>query len=681
MMQKDAEKEAKGEAFFFYEEIIGHTGPLSVASANWKGSTWNVRVKWEDGSETDEPLNSMIAQDPITCAVYAKKHKLLDTPGWTKLRKYARRTKVLERRLKQAKLKTRRRGPRFKFGVQVPNDWKEARKLQETSGHTKWTDAERVEIAQIGDYNTLRDEGIHGSTKLPEGYQRIRVHMVYDIKHDGRYKARLVAGGHMTDVVNEDAYSGVVSLKSMRLAMLVGTLNGLECMVGDIGNAYLESYTNEKVYFIAGPEFGPLEGHTMVIVKALYGLRTSATRWAERLADVLRAEGFTPSLADENLWIRDAGDVYEYVCVYVDDLMALMKDPASFFQRLSDPNIHNFKLKGVGPPEYHLGGDFGKDPDGTVWLGSKTYVSKMLKNYERHFGGLPRTQSAPLADGDHPELDQSALLDEEGRSLYMSLVGALQWAVTLGRFDIAYATMVVSRFRVEPRVGHMDRVKRIYGYLRKFNDAKIRFRTGIPPNESIFQEHKADWMNSIYGEREVEMFDGMPVPKGKQVRVTTFIDSGLHHCQVTGKASTGILQLVNQTPIDWESKKQATVETTTYGAEFVAARMGVDKTIDLVFALKAMGVPVEEPAWMLGDNQSVITSSVIPSSTLKKRWIALAYHRVRAAIAHRIIRFCHVDSANNASDFLTKALGHQKGWPLIQPLLFWKGNTMGKYGS
>ena len=68
------------------------------------------------------------------------------------------------------------------------------------------------------------------------------------------------------------SYSGVVSLRSIRLALVIGELNGLSPMVGDVGNAYLEAYTKEKVYFIACPEFGELAGHIMIISKALYGI-------------------------------------------------------------------------------------------------------------------------------------------------------------------------------------------------------------------------------------------------------------------------------------------------------------------------------------------------------------------------------------------------------------------------
>jgi hypothetical protein len=74
-------------------------------------------------------------------------------------------------------------------------------------------------------------------------------------------------------------YSGVVSLRGLRIVIFLSELNGLAIWATDIGNAYLEAITKEKLYIIAGPEFGPLHGHILVIRKALYGLRSSGKRW------------------------------------------------------------------------------------------------------------------------------------------------------------------------------------------------------------------------------------------------------------------------------------------------------------------------------------------------------------------------------------------------------------------
>ena len=104
---------------------------------------------------------------------------------------------------------------------------------------------------------------------------------------DGRQKARLVAGGHLTDAPTDSIYSGVVSLKGIRLVTFLAELNLLSTWTTDIENAYLEAKTKEKVYIVAGPEFNELENHLLIINKALYGLQSSGLRWHEKLADTL----------------------------------------------------------------------------------------------------------------------------------------------------------------------------------------------------------------------------------------------------------------------------------------------------------------------------------------------------------------------------------------------------------
>ena len=172
-------------------------------------------------------------------------------------------------------------------------------------------------------------------------------------------KGRLVVCRDLTPEPDEAVYSSVASLRSLHAILFISELNQLKLWQGDVGNAYLESYTQEN--FIAGPEFGPLQGHTMKIIKALYGLCSSGLSF-----------GFIHSFADPDVWMCDAGDCYEYIVVYVDDLIVAMKDPKEFFDQLQSPPV-NFKLKGVRPASYHLGSDLFHDDDGTLCFGSQTY--------------------------------------------------------------------------------------------------------------------------------------------------------------------------------------------------------------------------------------------------------------------------------------------------------------------
>ena len=99
----------------------------------------------------------------------------------------------------------------------------------------------RNEVNQIHEYETFNNLG--KGAPIPEGYKKIRVHFVFDVKHNGRHKARLVADGHLTSVLDDSVYSSVVSLRDLRLVVFAGEENGLTTWAADVGNAYLESYT------------------------------------------------------------------------------------------------------------------------------------------------------------------------------------------------------------------------------------------------------------------------------------------------------------------------------------------------------------------------------------------------------------------------------------------------------
>ena len=220
------------------------------------------------------------------------------------------------------------------------------------------------------------------------------------------------------------------------------------------------------MYITAGPEFGELEGHTRIISKALYGLRSSGARWHDRFADCITELGFFPCKSEPDIWMRKLGNIYEYVAVYVDDLAIAMKNPKDLVDILEGKP--KFKTKGTGPISFHLGMDFARDDDNTLCLSSSKYIEKLLKNYERMFGQQPKQNvSSPLEKRDHPETDTSEFLDAKGIQMYQSMIGALQWMVMIGRFDIITAVMTMSGFRVAPRKGHLERLQRIYGYLSK----------------------------------------------------------------------------------------------------------------------------------------------------------------------------------------------------------------------
>ncbi|KAG7358361.1 hypothetical protein IV203_014949 [Nitzschia inconspicua] len=293
------------------------------------------------------------------------------------------------------------------------------------------------------------------------------------------------------------------------------------------------------------------------------------------------------------------------------------------------------------------------------------------------FGSKPNVRVySPLEKGDHPELDTTPLLDPEGVQQYQSLVGSMQWAISLGRLDICTAITTLSSFNAVPRVGHLERAKRVVGYLNRFKDAAIRFRTGLPDMTDL-PSHASDWTYSVYGNVPEIIPQDIPPPLDKPIQLIHYVDANLYHDWTTGRSVTGILHFINQTPVAWFSKKQSTVETATYGSEFVAARTAVEQIIDIRTTLRYLGVPVSTSSMLFGDNEAVVNSSIDPNAKQHKRHTALSFHRVREAIASGMVKFCHVPGNINPADVLSKHWGHSDVWRQLQALLFWKGNTDG----
>ena len=217
----------------------------------------------------------------------------------------------------------------------------------------------------------------------------------------------------------------------------------------------------------------------------------------------------------------------------------------------------------------------------------------------------------------------------------------------------------MSRFRLAPKIGHFNRMQRLHGYLAKTKHFAIRYRTK-EPDYSHLPKHDMNGLVTVCVKVKEEIPKDIPKPLGKNVITTTFLDFNLLHDMVTGKSVTAVLHFVNTTPTDWFSKRQDTVETATYGSEFVPAKTATEQIMDLRNTLRYLGVPIMNKEYMFGDNKPVVTSSTIPQSILNKSHNMLSYHRVREAIAAKILEFHWCSSSQNRSDTLSKHWDYMK---------------------
>ena len=158
-IQKGTDAEEDPDSLFKFRDIVAHQGPLESTDPDHKGSKYNVMVEWESGEITYEPLALISKDDPITCAVYAKKHDLLDTTGWKHLKRYAKTSKRLIRAVKQSRIRQVRASARYQHGFQVPKYYNDAIRLDKENSNTHWQDAMDLELSQIHEYKVFKDTG------------------------------------------------------------------------------------------------------------------------------------------------------------------------------------------------------------------------------------------------------------------------------------------------------------------------------------------------------------------------------------------------------------------------------------------------------------------------------------------------------------------------------------------
>ena len=147
------------DGLYRFKCIKDHKGPYTSSDPEYNGSSYNLLIEWEPGEQTWEPLSNIIASHPYTCAVYAKEHNLLNTPGWKLLKKQARTARRLIRTLKKSKFRQARASRKYKHGWEVPRDYAHAQQLDIHNGNNKWKEAIDLEIEQIKEYQVFTDVG------------------------------------------------------------------------------------------------------------------------------------------------------------------------------------------------------------------------------------------------------------------------------------------------------------------------------------------------------------------------------------------------------------------------------------------------------------------------------------------------------------------------------------------
>ena len=438
-------------------------------------------------------------------------------------------------------------------------------------------------------------------------------------------------------------------------------------MGADIENAHLTAPCREKVWIKGGKEFGELEDCILIVERALYGLRSSGAAFRAFLAETLDDMGFKSSEADPDVWFRpavksDGEEYYEYVLCYVDDVLGISVDVEGLLKEIAKD--FKFKKDEIKPPDYYLGGKIErKELNGKkIWtVCSRDYAKLSLKNIEdraKKYGfEVPTKVTTPMSSNYSPELDKSFELDVGGITFYQEIMSILRWMVELGRVDIHTELSMLSSYQASPRVGHLEQALHIVAYIKKKPKLTLYFDPSLPQiDESMFTGDDADVFLDHYRDAKEQMPERMPQPRGRPVTMTAFVDASHAANKVTKRSHTGFIIFVNRAPIIWYSKKQNTVESSTFSSEFIAMKTCMEHIVALRSKLRMFGVPIDGAANVIADNDSVVKNSKKIDSSLNKKHSSIAYHAVRWSVAARIMRVGWIRSEENIADAMTKRL-------------------------
>ena len=272
----------------------------------------------------------------------------------------------------------------------------------------------------------------------------------------------------------------------------------------------------------------------------------------------------------------------------------------------------------------------------------------------KHGLKLRRKTNSPLPGNYHPECDSTLECGPENARLYASFIGILRWLVELGRVDITCEVSMMSSYNTMPREGHLDHVIYMFSYLKCHHNSRLVLDPTYPDIDMESFERK-NW-KQFYGDLKELLPSNAPRGIGKEFIIRAYVDADFAGDNLIRRSRTGSIIMINNAPLYWFSKKQSSMETNSFGSEFVAMKQCCEYLKGLRYKLRMMGIPVNNPCFIFGDNKSVLWNTTVPDSMLKKKTASVSYHFVREGVSSDEWRTTYIKTNDNPADILTKNL-------------------------
>lgn len=488
------------------------------------------------------------------------------------------------------------------------------------------TDAAHWQAAIDDEVQACLGFGVWEQCVLPTGKRALPSRFVLERKRDGRYKARLVAGGHRQEqgVDYEETFAPVCSYRTLRMILAVSAHAGLALRQFDICTAFLNGELAEEVYLQApkGAEGLADQGKVLRLRRALYGLRQASRSWNRCLEAALLNKGFVQSDADPALWILLGGAGVVLAMFYVDDGLVAARTPEEA-DALVELVGTMFQIRKLGEPTDFLGIEIRRDWDaGTITICQETKAVALATGL-----GLGGEQDVilPMSPEVYGELraakDSDAMAD---KAAYQRTLGSLLHLAQCTRPDIALPVAALAAYASKPSVQHWEALLGLVKYV------------GVTATRGI-----------TYGTEEQP--------------VGFWCDANYASCRDTRRSTTGWVVTMYGGAVSWSSKKQPTVAASTMDAEYQACGAAAREGLSLrkafgELALLSNGLELVGPLQIGCDNKAAISLCKDRKEGERVKHIDIIHHFARDHVRSGELLFVYCKSENNVSDCLTKAL-------------------------
>ena len=478
-------------------------------------------------------------------------------------------------------------------------------------------------------------------------------------KADGsldKYKARLVARGFTQrfGYDYDETFSPVIKATTLRLLIGIAAAYQWEIVHWDAITAFLNGELTEQVYMHTPPGH-KVPGKVCQLHKAIYGLKQAGREWYQFANRALSKIGFSCIEQDHCLFLMTKDNRKTMLALYVDDIVATSEDPKQLLWLKEQITFH-FKITDQGPLSSVLNVSVTQTNQGT-YLGQPGYIDKILERFQMTDA---KPYYTPLPSGGIAQPDTLEYCNKAEHETYQQLVGSVNYLACYTRPDISFAVNALSRQLVRPTTNAMAAAKTLLRYLKTTRHYRIFFpktASGRDYTKHLTLEvyTDADFANSkaIYPVQKLGTLDknlyteanGVTIPKDPRT--------------IPRKSVTGMIALLNGSPISWASKQQPIIATSTQMAEYIAGFEGGKEAYWLRNLMKSLGYWDKRAIPLYIDNQAAIQLCKNPVLHKATKHIDIMYHKLREWASTKVVDLSYCSSSEQRADMLTKPLTRQ----------------------